>query len=79
MHATTKSVAAMESFKSYWDTPGSPAEEEIQPAQQPVVVDVVAPFDGSEELDPDMLAQVDPGEDVEEEEVVVVEVSRGGA
>ena len=46
MHATTKSVAVMEVLKSYWDTPGSPAEEEIQPAAQPVLMDV-APFDGS--------------------------------
>jgi hypothetical protein len=62
-HATTESVAAMEVFKSYWDTLGSLAEEETQHAAHPVVEDVVSPFDGAEELDPDQLTPVDPAEE----------------
>ncbi len=38
----------------------------------------MSPFDGAEEQDPDQLTPVDPAEDLEEE-VVVVEVRKGGS
>ncbi len=75
--ATPKSIANMATFISYWDTPGSPAEEETQSAANPVLQDVgCAMLTGAEELD--QLALVDPAGDPHDEEVVVVDVTKGG-
>ena len=70
------SDAAKKVFVSYWDTPGSPAEEDIVPAAQrahPTLQDDDSPLKGAQ--DPDKLAPVNP--DLHEEEEVVGVVDSG--
>ena len=68
-------MANMATFISYWDTPGSPAEEDTQSG-----ADVGrAMVSGAEEPKTDQLAPVDPAGDTVDEEVTVVEVTKVGA